>query len=227
MQLFTDSTTSSSSASSDDDTNPARRHADKWPWPESPPGDRLLTDLLHLRQLGIGSSKQACDWFQTLTYGSASLIKRLECMWKLRKHDGCVNCLNFNPSGQRLASGSDDTNVVVWDWAANRPLYSFETGHFLNVFQVKYLPLAGGDTHLVTAARDGQVRLAELSELGECKVTKRLARHSDSVHKVKIQCDCSTLAPDCARPRLSLRVPVGRRGRGRHAVRCARRTAGT
>jgi WD repeat-containing protein 42A len=87
--------------------------------------------------------------------------------------------------GTRLASGSDDTFVAIWDWAANDCVLNFDSGHSLNVFQVKFLPLRG-DTHLVTAARDGQVRLAELSETGACKQTRRLVRHADSVHKVSL-----------------------------------------
>lgn len=48
---------------------------------------------------------------------------------------------------------------------------------------MKYLPLS--ESHLVTCARDGYVRLAELSESGMCKRTKKLVRHADSAHKVR------------------------------------------
>jgi hypothetical protein len=40
------------------------------------------------------------DWFRTEAIGSRYLLSRMECMWKLRGHDGCVNCLGFNPSGR-------------------------------------------------------------------------------------------------------------------------------
>lgn len=64
------------------------------------------------------------------------MVERLELMYKLEKHGGCVNCLNFNTSGTRLASGSDDMNVNIWDWATGRSLLQFSTGHRANVFQV-------------------------------------------------------------------------------------------
>ena len=41
-----------------------------------------------------------------------------------------------------------------------------------------------GDTHIVSCARDGMVRLAELSSTGICKGTKKLAQHKGAAHKV-------------------------------------------
>ena len=75
---------------------------------------------------------------------------------------------HFNESGSKLASGSDDLDIFVWDWLRGKKLLSFHSGHTSNVFQSKFLPLTG-DTHIVTTSRDGQVRLAELSETGTCR----------------------------------------------------------
>ena len=41
-----------------------------------------------------------------------------------------------------------------------------------------------GDSHFVTCARDGQIRLADLSSAGICKGTKKLAQHRGAAHKV-------------------------------------------
>ena len=41
-----------------------------------------------------------------------------------------------------------------------------------------------GDCHVVSCARDGQIRLAELSLTGVCKGTKKLAQHKGAAHKV-------------------------------------------
>lgn len=69
-------------------------------------------------------------------YGSLHSVQRLELMYKLQEHRGCVNALSFNTSGTKLASGSDDLRVVIWDWARGQPLLDFESGHRNNVFQV-------------------------------------------------------------------------------------------
>ena len=57
-------------------------------------------------------------------------------MDKLCFHEGCVNCLNFSASGDLLASGSDDLNVVVWDWQRQRKAYYYNSGHKSNIFEV-------------------------------------------------------------------------------------------
>jgi len=51
-------------------------------------------------------------------------------------HNGCVNALHFNSSGTRLVSGSDDLNIIVWDWSLAKPLLNYDSGHRGNVFQV-------------------------------------------------------------------------------------------
>ena len=57
----------------------------------------------------------------------------------------------------RLASGSDDLDVIVWDWQRRRKVLRYNSGHSANIFQAKFLPFAG-DTHIVSTSRDGQVR---------------------------------------------------------------------
>lgn len=42
------------------------------------------------------------------------------------------------------------------------------------------------DSQIVTCARDGMVRLAELSATGACRGTKKLAKHEGSAHKVTL-----------------------------------------
>jgi hypothetical protein len=44
-------------------------------------------------------------------------------------------------------------------------------------FQAKFMPFSG-DCHVVSCARDGQIRLAELSLTGVCKGTKKLNSYS-------------------------------------------------
>lgn len=58
-------------------------------------------------------------------------------MYKMHAHDGCVNALHFNSTGTRLASGSDDLSVVIWDWATGEPVLKYDSGHRSNVFQVR------------------------------------------------------------------------------------------
>ncbi|EFJ09381.1 hypothetical protein SELMODRAFT_43681, partial [Selaginella moellendorffii] len=113
------------------------------------------------------------------------LIQRLERYAELSGHDGCVNTVHFNPSGDILVSGSDDKEIVFWDWAARSKKLSFNSGHDNNVFQARIMPFSN-DRSVVTCAADGQVRHAVISENG-CVSTKKLAQHRGRAHKLAIE----------------------------------------
>ncbi|XP_014262273.1 DDB1- and CUL4-associated factor 8 isoform X2 [Cimex lectularius] len=137
---------------------------------------------LYLRENGF--NRNPCAFTQHF-YGSLHAVERLELMYKLEEHNGCVNAINFNASGTKLVSGSDDRNVVVWDWAAGKCLSKFNTGHSGNVFQCKFLPLTG-DGHIVTCSRDGQIRLAYRDSTGDYTNTTKLAQHTKACHKLTL-----------------------------------------
>jgi WD repeat-containing protein 42A len=69
-------------------------------------------------------------------YAATNFVQRLEMTHKLEFHNGCVNALGFNSSGQILASGSDDLKVALWDWARNKLVHHYKSGHSSNIFQV-------------------------------------------------------------------------------------------
>lgn len=76
----------------------------------------------------------------------------------------------------------------MWDWVRRQPVLDFESGHKSNVFQAKFLPNSG-DSTLAMCARDGQVRVAELSATQCCKNTKRVAQHKGASHKLALEPD--------------------------------------
>lgn len=87
---------------------------------------------LRAREIGWGAGQ-----FVRRVCGARGLVQRLELQGRLERHTGCVNTLHFNPSGTRLASGSDDLRVIIWDWAQLRAELEFDSGHKSNVFQVR------------------------------------------------------------------------------------------
>jgi WD and tetratricopeptide repeats protein 1 len=90
--------------------------------------------------------------------GHAALMKRLAVDATLAAHSGCVNHLRWNASGTLLASGSDDTKLIVWDYATRTPREQILTGHRLNIFAVCFVPHTH-DHILATGAMDKQVRI--------------------------------------------------------------------
>lgn len=150
--------------------------ADKW---------KPLNEVVERQYGRLRGRPQNPVLFTQHAAGSVALANRLTLYAKHEVHEGCVNALHFNESGTLLASGSDDLKVVILDWIRSKTFISFDSGHRANVFQAKFLPHTG-DCHVVTCARDGQVRLAQLSTTGTCKATKRLATHKMAAHKLSL-----------------------------------------
>ncbi|KAK9109350.1 hypothetical protein Sjap_017410 [Stephania japonica] len=116
---------------------------------------------------------------------SQDLVRRLEQYRNLQKHRGCVNTVSFNAEGDILVSGSDDRMVMLWDWDIGRIKLSFHSGHHNNVFQAKIMPCTDNRS-IVTCAADGQVRHAQILEVGKVE-TVMLAKHHGRAHKLAIE----------------------------------------
>ena len=112
---------------------------------------------------------------------------------------GCVNCLNFSSNGDLFCSGSDDLRINIWDWRRNKLLHQYHSctsfiqsslfiviilfiiyisGHSNNVFQCRWCL---DNNHIVTCARDGQVRICDINDTSS---TKLIAQHKSQAHRV-------------------------------------------
>ncbi|KAK9863498.1 hypothetical protein WJX84_002533 [Apatococcus fuscideae] len=89
----------------------------------------------------------------------------------LRGHRGCVNRLAWNEEGTYLASGSDDKQVLLWQYPdTERVPLAMETHHQANIFGVKFLPCSGS-SKIVTGAMDYTVQLHQLDASPDTKQT--------------------------------------------------------
>lgn len=116
---------------------------------------------------------------------SEALVKRIDLCGKLNGHEGCVNTVEFNFTGDHLVSGSDDRQVMFWNWAAKTSVFSYPSGHHDNIFQARVMPFTD-DGKIVTSAADGQVRLGQVLENGHVE-TKRLGKHQGRIHKLAVE----------------------------------------
>ncbi|GAO48236.1 hypothetical protein G7K_2416-t1 [Saitoella complicata NRRL Y-17804] len=95
-------------------------------------------------------------------YGAKSWVERLDIQAELEGHFGCVNALTWSSDGELLASGSDDTRIVIWDATNNFAQKKvIQTGHTQNIFSVKFMPHTGNRT-LVSCAGDSEVRVFDI-----------------------------------------------------------------
>lgn len=84
------------------------------------------------------------------------IVKKLDLYVKLNGHEGCVNALEFNSTGDILVSGSDDRQIMLWNWLNRSRTLSYPSGHCENVFQTKFIPFTD-DRTIITSGADGQV----------------------------------------------------------------------
>ena len=85
-------------------------------------------------------------------------MKQINLYHKLNGHQGCVNTVEFNSTGDLLVSGSDDKRVILWNWATGSKIFSYSSGHLDNIFQTRIMPFTD-DQSIVTSSADGQVKM--------------------------------------------------------------------
>lgn len=120
--------------------------------------------------------------FRKHAYSSLYFFQKMELAEKLEEHNGCVNCLNFNSTGDLLCSGSDDLQIAIWDWQRSHLRHKYHSGHTSNVFQCKFC-LDGN--YIISCARDGQVRLCDVRN-ETLTLSKKLAQHRAPAHKLTL-----------------------------------------
>ncbi|KAK9109088.1 hypothetical protein Sjap_017148 [Stephania japonica] len=139
----------------------------------------LVSDLMNLlllmfcddaKDLGICGNWRSDDLDRDFSrrFGSlqmhSSLIRRLSLEKELEGHQSCVNAVAWNSDGSLLISGSDDTQINIWNYPGLKLLHSIETGHSANIFCTKFVPETS-DELVASGAGDAEVRLFNLSRL--------------------------------------------------------------
>lgn len=116
------------------------------------------------------------------------LVQRLGLEKELEGHTGCVNCLEWNSTGQLLASASDDFRIIVWDPFRHKAIHTVTTNHHGNIFSVKFMPKTN-DSLMISGAADyminvHDIKLRETISVCSCHASrvKRLAVCPDAPH---------------------------------------------
>ncbi|XP_072982926.1 uncharacterized protein [Typha latifolia] len=142
-----------------------------------------ISGFSEIKQRELGSSQPRT--FVRQIGGSEALARRMNLYGKLHGHKGCVNTVYFNPGGDLLVSGSDDRDIIIWNWEAKTKKLSYPSGHLENVFQARIMPFTD-DRTIISSAADGQVRVGQITDNGDVS-TKELGTHLGRVHKLAIE----------------------------------------
>ncbi|XP_013421890.1 DDB1- and CUL4-associated factor 6-like [Lingula anatina] len=83
-------------------------------------------------------------------------VQKLKLDTKLTVHDGCVNTICWNDTGQYILSGSDDQFLSITDPFSKKRLTSVRSGHRSNIFSAKFMPQSS-DAKIVSCSGDGVI----------------------------------------------------------------------
>ncbi|KAK3354053.1 HET-R [Lasiosphaeria hispida] len=109
------------------------------------------------------------------------------CLQTLEGHGRSVQSVAFSPDGQRLASGSDDETIKIWDTASGRCLETLK-GHGRSVESVTFSP---DGQRLASGSYDKTIKIWDTAS-GRCLET--LKGHGRSVQSVAFSPDGQRLA---------------------------------
>lgn len=129
-------------------------------------------DWLRSRALGLTSAARAFP-------AGSSAASRLALEATLVGHTGCVNCLDYNQTGNLLISGSDDKSIIVWETFKNNKRAQIHTSHSGNIFSVKFISNTS-DTQIASCASDASVKVTDIH-----KETTTL--NCDSCHSERVK----------------------------------------
>ncbi|XP_070693989.1 DDB1- and CUL4-associated factor 6 isoform X2 [Pempheris klunzingeri] len=86
--------------------------------------------------------------------GRREFVQRLKLEGTLNVHDGCVNTISWNDTGEYLLSGSDDTFLVISSPYNKKVKKSIRSGHRANIFSAKFMPHTN-DQEIISCSGDG------------------------------------------------------------------------
>ncbi|XP_015781143.1 DDB1- and CUL4-associated factor 8 isoform X1 [Tetranychus urticae] len=180
----------SNSTSTENEDEQDILHYDPTPWTNSFPqpywfsvrqfiareiGENVRPDLLEKKPYMTPHSPY---WFRKYAYESQYFLQRMVKTHELEGHSGCVNCLNFNSSGNLLCSGSDDRKIKIWDWEKSKLTQSYSSGHTSNIFNCRWCL---DNARIVTSGRDGQIRICDVNNPDSSRL---IACHLSASHRL-------------------------------------------
>ncbi|XP_057707823.1 DDB1- and CUL4-associated factor 6 isoform X2 [Corythoichthys intestinalis] len=81
-------------------------------------------------------------------------VQRLKLEATLNIHDGCVNTISWNETGEYILSGSDDTFLAITNPYNKKVKKSIRSGHRANIFSAKFMPHTN-DQEIISCSGDG------------------------------------------------------------------------
>ncbi|XP_040520002.1 DDB1- and CUL4-associated factor 6 isoform X2 [Gallus gallus] len=115
--------------------------------------------------------------------GRREFIQRLKLEATLNVHDGCVNTICWNDTGEYILSGSDDTNLVITNPYSRKVLTTIRSGHRANIFSAKFLPCTN-DKQIVSCSGDGVIFYTNVEQDAETNRQCQYTCHYGTTYEI-------------------------------------------
>ncbi|XP_073431672.1 DDB1- and CUL4-associated factor 6 isoform X2 [Dendrobates tinctorius] len=140
--------------------------------------DNLLWDV---RKRTLGLHEPAALRINYL--GRREFIQRLKLETTLNVHDGCVNTISWNGTGEYILSGSDDTTLVISNPYNKKVLTRIRSGHRANIFSAKFLPLTN-DKQIISCSGDGVIYYTNIEKDAETNRQCQFTCHYGTAYEI-------------------------------------------
>ncbi|XP_063460243.1 DDB1- and CUL4-associated factor 6 isoform X6 [Pan paniscus] len=117
------------------------------------------------------------------TTGRREFIQRLKLEATLNVHDGCVNTICWNDTGEYILSGSDDTKLVISNPYSRKVLTTIRSGHRANIFSAKFLPCTN-DKQIVSCSGDGVIFYTNVEQDAETNRQCQFTCHYGTTYEI-------------------------------------------
>ncbi|XP_060053973.1 DDB1- and CUL4-associated factor 6 isoform X10 [Erinaceus europaeus] len=115
--------------------------------------------------------------------GRREFIQRLKLEATLNVHDGCVNTICWNETGEYILSGSDDTKLVISNPYSRKVLTTIRSGHRANIFSAKFLPCTN-DKQIVSCSGDGVIFFTNVEQDAETNRQCQFTCHYGTTYEI-------------------------------------------
>ncbi|XP_012921212.1 DDB1- and CUL4-associated factor 6 isoform X2 [Heterocephalus glaber] len=115
--------------------------------------------------------------------GRKEFIQRLKLEATLNVHDGCVNTICWNDTGEYILSGSDDTKLVISNPYSRKVLTTIRSGHRANIFSAKFLPCTN-DKQIVSCSGDGVIFYTNVEQDAETNRQCQFTCHYGTTYEI-------------------------------------------
>ncbi|XP_069060256.1 DDB1- and CUL4-associated factor 6 isoform X3 [Pleurodeles waltl] len=138
----------------------------------------LLWDV-RKRSLGLGDPSEL-----RINYlGRREFIQKLKLEATLSVHEGCVNSISWNDTGEYILSGSDDTHLVISNPYNKKVLTTIRSGHRANIFSAKFMPQTN-DKQIVSCSGDGVIFYTHVEQVAENNRQSQFTCHYGTAYEI-------------------------------------------